>query len=90
MWKLALCPLLAVTCVLAQSKIDPLKLMAFVRTLEGAQFTPAGVLKVPLRSPANNPAGLIEELKTVLQELTFMTLKGLVKRIDGQTFARKR
>ena len=49
---------------------DPLKLMAFVRTLEGAQFTPAGVLKVPLRSPANNPAGLIEELKTVLQELT--------------------
>ena len=33
-------------------------------------------------------AGL--DAATVLQELTFMTLKGLVKRIDGQTFARKR
>ena len=26
----------------------------------------------------------------VLQELTFLTLKGLVKRVDGQTFARRR
>jgi DNA processing protein len=33
-------------------------------------------------------AGL--EAPVVLQELTFMTLKGLVKRVDGQTFARKR
>jgi transcription-repair coupling factor (superfamily II helicase) len=53
-----------------QSKVDPLRLMAFVRTLEGAQFTPAGVLKVPLRAPTGNPAGLIEELKNILLELT--------------------
>jgi DNA processing protein len=33
-------------------------------------------------------AGL--DAATVLQELTFLTLKGVVKRIDGQTFARKR
>jgi transcription-repair coupling factor (superfamily II helicase) len=53
-----------------QSKIDPLRLMAFVRTLEGAQFTPAGVLKVPLRAAPGNPARLIEELKDILLELT--------------------
>lgn len=53
-----------------QSKVDPLRLMAFVRTLEGAQFTPAGVLKVPLRAPAGNPGSLIEELKNILLELT--------------------
>jgi transcription-repair coupling factor (superfamily II helicase) len=53
-----------------QSKVDPLRLMAFVRTLEGAQFTPAGVLKVPLRAATGDPAGLIEELKNVLLELT--------------------
>lgn len=53
-----------------QSKVDPLRLMAFVRTLEGAQFTPAGVLKAPLRASTGNPAGLIEELKGILLELT--------------------
>jgi len=30
------------------SKADPARLMALVSTLEGAQFTPAGVLKLPL------------------------------------------
>jgi DNA processing protein len=30
------------------------------------------------------------EAAVVLQELTYLTLKGLVKRVDGQTFARKR
>jgi DNA processing protein len=30
------------------------------------------------------------DASVILQELTFLTLKGLVKRIDGQTFARKR
>ena len=37
---------------------------------DGAQFTPAGVLKVPLRASTANAAGLIEELKNVLLELT--------------------
>jgi transcription-repair coupling factor (superfamily II helicase) len=53
-----------------QSKVDPLRLMAFVRTLEGAQFSPAGVLKAPLRASTGDPAGLIEELKNILLELT--------------------
>jgi transcription-repair coupling factor (superfamily II helicase) len=53
-----------------QSKVDPLKLMTLVRSLECAQFTPAGVLKVPLHASITNAAGLIEELKNVLLELT--------------------
>src|SRR6202000_3407544 len=32
------------------SKADPERLMALVSTVEGAQFTPAGVLKLPLPS----------------------------------------
>ncbi len=41
-----------------QSKVDPLKLMALVRNTPNAQFTPAGVLKVPLRA-SSNPAELL-------------------------------
>ncbi len=52
-----------------QSKIDPLKLMEMVRSSAGAQFTPAGVLKWPLK-PSANPAELIEDLKATLLELT--------------------
>lgn len=53
-----------------QSKVDPIKLMNLVRGLDGAQFTPAGVLKVPLRASIANAAGLIEELKNILLDLT--------------------
>jgi transcription-repair coupling factor (superfamily II helicase) len=52
-----------------QSKIDPLKLMELVRRADGAQFTPAGVLKWPLK-PYTDPADLIEDLKRMLIELT--------------------
>jgi transcription-repair coupling factor (superfamily II helicase) len=52
-----------------QSKIDPLRLMALVRGTAGAQFTPAGVLKVPLKASAS-PAELINDLKNMLLELT--------------------
>jgi transcription-repair coupling factor (superfamily II helicase) len=52
-----------------QSKIDPLKLMQLVRNSAGAQFTPAGVLKWPLR-PYTDPAELIDDLKQILLELT--------------------
>jgi transcription-repair coupling factor (superfamily II helicase) len=52
-----------------QSKIDPLKLMEMVLNSEGAQFTPAGVLKWPLK-PNTNPADLIEDLKQTLIALT--------------------
>ncbi len=51
-----------------QSKVDPLKLMALVRNTPNAQFTPAGVLKIPLR-PSSNPAELLNELMASLQEL---------------------
>jgi transcription-repair coupling factor (superfamily II helicase) len=51
-----------------QSKVDPFKLMALVRNTAGAQFTPAGVLKVPLAAPAA-PADLLEELRRTLAEL---------------------
>jgi transcription-repair coupling factor (superfamily II helicase) len=52
-----------------QSKVDPLKLMALVRSTSGAQFTPAGVLKLPF-TPSKNPSQLLEELKFILLELT--------------------
>ncbi len=52
-----------------QSKIDPLKLMELVRRANGAQFTPAGVLKWPLKAHTD-PADLIEDLRQMLLELT--------------------
>jgi transcription-repair coupling factor (superfamily II helicase) len=52
-----------------QSKIDPYKLMALVRQTAGAQFTPAGVLKLPLGHTAQ-PEALLEQLRKTLLELT--------------------
>jgi transcription-repair coupling factor (superfamily II helicase) len=52
-----------------QSKIDPLKLMELVRGSNGAQFTPAGVLKWPLK-PHAEPADLIDDLRQMLVALT--------------------
>ena len=51
-----------------QSKIDPFKLMALVRASAGAQFTPAGVLKVPLNA-TGNAAQLIDEIRGILLQL---------------------
>jgi transcription-repair coupling factor (superfamily II helicase) len=51
-----------------QSKIDPFKLMALVRSTAGAQFTPAGVLKMPLKATAN-PAQLIDEIRNIIEQL---------------------
>ncbi|MGH9620354.1 MAG: transcription-repair coupling factor [Bryobacteraceae bacterium] len=51
-----------------QSKIDPMRLMALVRNTEGAQFTPAGVLKLPVAATA--PAQLLETLRARIAELT--------------------
>jgi transcription-repair coupling factor (superfamily II helicase) len=50
-----------------QSKINPLRLMEVVRATPGAQFTPAGVLKLPTDS--QEPGTLIENLKTQLELL---------------------
>ena len=52
-----------------QSKIDPFKLMALVRNTGNAQFTPAGVLKLPMNS-SGNPAEILEEIRKRLTELT--------------------
>ncbi len=51
-----------------QSKIDPFKLMNLVRSTEGAQFTPAGVLKFPINNSAD-PSRLLQDLRQVLSKL---------------------
>ncbi|HEX4227310.1 MAG TPA: transcription-repair coupling factor [Bryobacteraceae bacterium] len=51
-----------------QSKVDPYKLMTLVRNMQGAQFTPAGVLKLPL-PPTLTPAELLASLRANLLEL---------------------
>ena len=42
------------------SKLDPARLMALVAGREGAQFTPAGVLRLPLGGAGENPANVLE------------------------------
>lgn len=44
-----------------QSKVEPAKLMDLLRRLEGTQFTPAGVLRLPVGAQ-EAPAALIERL----------------------------
>jgi transcription-repair coupling factor (superfamily II helicase) len=50
-----------------QSKIDPVRLMEAVRGTPGAQFTPAGVLKMPIDGA--QPAELILQLRDQLLQL---------------------
>jgi transcription-repair coupling factor (superfamily II helicase) len=51
------------------SKIDPAKLMTLVTQNEGAQFTPAGVLRLPLTVPPDHAPGVLEFLKKALETL---------------------
>ncbi|MBV9938618.1 MAG: transcription-repair coupling factor, partial [Acidobacteriaceae bacterium] len=51
-----------------QSKVDPLQLMNLVRSTEGAQFTPAGVLKLPI-SASTDPHQLLQDLRKALEKL---------------------
>ena len=51
-----------------QSKVNPLKLMELVRNTADAQFTPAGVLKLPVSNPIA-PVRLLGELQGALQKL---------------------
>ncbi|MEQ1884060.1 MAG: transcription-repair coupling factor [Bryobacteraceae bacterium] len=44
------------------SKIDPARLMELVSTNEGAQFTPAGVLRLPLSAGADAPTAILDFL----------------------------
>jgi transcription-repair coupling factor (superfamily II helicase) len=51
------------------SRIEPAKLMALVSSRPNAQFTPAGVLRVPLTGAADAPTEVLEQLKEVLAGL---------------------
>ncbi|MEO7142853.1 MAG: transcription-repair coupling factor, partial [Bryobacteraceae bacterium] len=51
-----------------ESRIDPGKLMELVNQVPGAQFTPAGVLRLPLNG-ANEAANVIATLKERLTQL---------------------
>ena len=50
-----------------QAKVDPMRLMDLVRHTPGAQFTPAGVLKVPMDGA--RPNALISQLREQLEKL---------------------
>jgi transcription-repair coupling factor (superfamily II helicase) len=51
-----------------ESRVDPEKLMGLVRSLQGAQFTPAGVLRLPLDG-ATRPGEVLSRLKSHLVQL---------------------
>ena len=52
------------------SKIQPEKLLALITSVDGAQFTPAGVLRLPAPSGGENAAILLDFLGTALTALT--------------------
>ncbi|MEO8098463.1 MAG: transcription-repair coupling factor [Acidobacteriota bacterium] len=51
------------------SRIEPARLMALVNNHSAAQFTPAGVLRIPLPANTETPAQVLEELKQALTSL---------------------
>ena len=51
------------------SKVDPARLMTLVSAVEGAQFTPAGVLRLPLGAASESPAGVLDFLSRSLEAL---------------------
>ena len=51
------------------SKIEPARLMSLVSSRAGAQFTPAGVLRLPLPQSGESAATLLDYLDGSLQEL---------------------
>jgi transcription-repair coupling factor (superfamily II helicase) len=50
------------------SKIDPARLMALISSQEGAQFTPAGILRLPMPASTENTA-ILEFLQASLETL---------------------
>ena len=52
------------------SKIDPARLMNLVSSQEGAQFTPAGVLRLPLTRAGDTPQGVLDFLRRALETLS--------------------
>ena len=51
-----------------ESRVDPQRLMALVSKTQGAQFTPAGVLRLPLDG-THAPAAVLKRVKEQLQAL---------------------
>ena len=51
-----------------ESKVDPRRLMALVGVTRGAQFTPAGVLRVPLDG-AHSPSAVLDRVRGMLEQL---------------------
>ncbi len=51
-----------------ESKVDPNRLMALVGSTPGAQFTPAGVLRIPLNG-ASTASAILDRLQSALSEL---------------------
>jgi transcription-repair coupling factor (superfamily II helicase) len=51
------------------AKLDPTRLMALVSSREGAQFSPAGLLRLPLPGQAENPSGVLEFVEESLETL---------------------
>ena len=51
------------------SKIAPERLMALVAGVAGAQFTPAGVLRLPLPPHSEKPTAVLEFVKEALDGL---------------------
>ncbi|MGE5646828.1 MAG: transcription-repair coupling factor [Acidobacteriota bacterium] len=56
------------------SRVDPERLMALVSGTKGAQFTPAGVLRLPLDG-VSSPQGVLDFLKQRLEELGPATIR---------------
>jgi transcription-repair coupling factor (superfamily II helicase) len=52
------------------SKIEPQRLMTLVQRNAGAQFTPAGVLRLPLPDASDNAAALLDYLQKSLEVLS--------------------
>jgi transcription-repair coupling factor (superfamily II helicase) len=59
-----------------QSKVDPMKLMELVRSTDGAQFTPAGVLRLPV-STGLAPNALLARVKSDLLQLVSAETAGV-------------
>jgi transcription-repair coupling factor (superfamily II helicase) len=51
------------------SRIEPARLMELVSSQDGAQFTPAGVLRLPLPALKDNAASLLEFIEASLETL---------------------
>ena len=52
-----------------ESKIDPARLLALVSKSEGAQFTPAGVLRLPLPQNSEKPSAVLQFARQALDGL---------------------